>query len=78
VADPWRIPWGNQLDLNASYKFKIGGVNAILSGNVQNLFDYKYVIDATTSTSTTGTWDNAYYVFYNFGRTYSLKLRVNF
>jgi hypothetical protein len=78
VADPWRIPWGNQLDLNASYKFKMGGVDAILSGNVQNLFDYNYVIDATTSTSATGTWDNAYYVFYNFGRTYSLKLRVNF
>jgi hypothetical protein len=78
VADPWRIPWGNQLDLNASYKFKLGGVDAILSGNVQNLFNYNYVIDATTSTSTTGAWDNAYYVFYNFGRTYSMKLRVNF
>ena len=78
VADPWRIPWGNQLDLNASYRFKIGGVDAVLSGNIQNLFNYNYVVDAYTSTDTNGTWENAYRVFYSFGRTYSMKLRVNF
>lgn len=78
VADPWRIPWGQQLDLNASYRFKIGGVNAVLSGNVHNLFNYNYVMDAYTSSSTPGTWENAFRVFYSFGRTYSMKLRVNF
>lgn len=78
VADPWRIPWGNQLDLNASYRFKIGGVDAVLSGNVHNLFNHYYVVDAYTNTSETGTWDNAFRVFYSFGRSYSMKLRVNF
>ena len=78
VADPWRIPWGNQLDLNASYRFKIGGVDAVLSGNVHNLCNYNYVVDAYTDATTAGTWENAFRVFYSFGRTYSMKLRVNF
>lgn len=78
VGKPWQIPKGQQLDLNASYRFKIGGVDAVLSGNVHNLFNYNYVVDAYTSTASDGTWDNAYRVFYSFGRTYSMKLRVNF
>ncbi len=78
VAPLWRIPWGNQLDLSASYRFKMGGMDATLYGNVNNLFDHYYVMDAYTSTSETGTWSNAYRVFYSFGRTYSLRLKVNF
>lgn len=78
VADPWRIPWGQQLDLNASYRFKIGGVRATLYGNVYNLFNYNYVMDAYTSTDTRGCWQNAYRVFYSFGRTYSIRMRINF
>lgn len=78
VGTPWRIPWGNQLDMNASYSFKIGGLSSTLSGNVHNLFNYNYVIDAYTDSGVVGTWENAYRVFYSFGRTYSMKLRVNF
>ncbi|MDE6325503.1 MAG: TonB-dependent receptor plug domain-containing protein [Duncaniella sp.] len=78
VADPWEIPWGNELDLNASYRFQIGGVNATLTGNVNNLFDYLYVRDAYTNATTAGTWENAFRVFYSFGRTYSMKLKINF
>ena len=78
VADPWRIPWGQQLDLNAAYTFEIGGLKATLSGNVHNLFNYNYVVDAYTPSSETGTWENAFRVFYSFGRTYAMKLRVNF
>ncbi len=77
LADPWKLPWGNQLDLNASYSFEIGGVKATLFGNVHNLFNYYYMVDATTPSDATGTWENAY-GFYSFGRTYSVKLRVNF
>lgn len=78
VKEPWHIPWGQQLDLSASYGFKIGGVDARLSGNINNLFDYNYVVDAYNATGVKGEWDNVYRVFYSFGRTYSLKLRVNF
>lgn len=78
VAEPWEIPWGQQFDLSASYRFKLGGVNATLYGNVYNLFNYNYVMDAYTNTDTRGTWENAYRVFYSFGRTFSIKMRVNF
>lgn len=76
VTDPWKVPSGGQFDMNASYRFKIGKCNATLYGNVNNLLDYKYIVDAYDGG--TGTWDSAYRVFYAFGRTYSLKLKVNF
>ena len=75
---PWRIPWGNQLDMNASYRFKIGGIDATLYGNVHNLCNYNYVTQAATPIGSVGTWENAYQVFYSYGRTYSLKLKINF
>lgn len=78
VAQPWEIPWGNQLDLSASYRFNIGGISATLYGNVNNLLNYNYVMDAYTQAQEPGAWDNAYRVYYSFGRTYSLKLKINF
>lgn len=78
VADPWRIPWGNELDLGCSYKFNVGGLDATIYGNVYNLFNYNYVKDATTNFGTPGTWSNAYKVMYSFGRTFSLRLKINF
>ena len=78
VHKPWRIPWGQQLDLNASYRFDIGGVQATLYGNVHNLFNYNYVVDAWSNSAEDATWENIYGVFYSFGRTYSVKLRINF
>ncbi|WP_304478706.1 carboxypeptidase-like regulatory domain-containing protein [uncultured Muribaculum sp.] len=78
VNDLWQIPWGQQLDLNASYRFKIGNVNATLYGNVYNLFNYNYIMDAQTPTTSNGTWQEAYSVFYSFGRTYTVRMRINF
>lgn len=75
---PWRIPWGNQLDLSASYRFKVGGLDATVFGNVNNLCNYNFVTQAQTNLGEVGTWKNANRVFYSFGRTYSLKLKINF
>ena len=78
VEDPWKIPFGNELDLNASYRFKLGGCEATLYGNVNNLFNNYYVKDAYTSSDTMGSWENAYRVIYSFGRTFSLRLKITF
>lgn len=79
VGDPWKIPWGNELDLSASYRFKIGKhVNATIYGNINNVCGYNYVKDCYTLTGSAGTWQDAFRVFYSFGRTYSLRLKINF
>lgn len=76
VTQPWEIPSGGQLDLNASYTFPLGKCKATLYGNVENVFNQRYIVDATDGG--TGKWENAYEVFYAFGRTYSLRLKVAF
>ena len=78
AGTPWRIPWGNTLDVSASYRFKLGGLDATIYGNVNNLCNYNYVTQCQTPTGDIGTWRNANRLFYSFGRTYSLKLKVNF
>lgn len=78
VGKPWRIPWGQQFDLSASYSFKIGNLDARISGNVYNLFNYNYVVDGWTNATEIGTWENAYRILYSFGRTYACKLKINF
>ena len=72
---PWRIPSAGIWDLNSSYRFKIGNVAAIISGNVNNIFNQEYITDATDGG---GTWEQAYGVFYGFGRTYNVRLKLNF
>lgn len=74
-ATPWKAPSGGQFDFNASYKFNIGGCEARLIGNINNLFDQEYIIDSYNGD---GTWQSAYRIFYAWGRTYSLKLKVSF
>lgn len=78
VAQPWKMPWGHTTDLNASYRFKMAGFDAVISGSVNNLFDYNYITHGQSPLTTDGTWQNAEFVFYSFGRTYSMKLRLNF
>lgn len=79
-ADPWKIPAASQLDLHASYKFNIGkNIDATLSGNVNNLLDNQYIGKAYNSStaSSAATADNVY-VFYQHGRTYTIRLKLNF
>ena len=78
VAQPWKMPWGHTTDLNASYRFKMAGFDAVISGSVNNLFDYNYITHGQSPLTKDGTWENAEFVFYSFGRTYSMKLRLNF
>ena len=79
INKPWRIPFGNQLDINASYNFPITeGVRCSFSANVYNVFNNYYVMDAFTNYSSPGTWENAYRVFYSYGRTFSLRAKFYF
>jgi outer membrane cobalamin receptor len=75
-ATPWVIPAGNTFDLNASYTFAIGTFRSTLSGNINNLFNQEYISQAYDGAN--HDWQSAYRVFYGFGRTMSLRLKVNF
>lgn len=78
-AQPWRIPDAFVFDVNTSYRFKIGNLDARLIANVQNVLNEKYITDAQDNGAKTGGhgWEDAT-VFYGFGRTWSSSLKIYF
>lgn len=73
--DPWKMPDANVFDLSARYRFNIGKISATLYGNIDNVFNQEYITDAIDGAS--HTWKDAR-VFYAWGRTYSVRLKLNF
>jgi hypothetical protein len=74
-VDAWRMPSYNLLDANLRYDFNIGSFNASLFGKINNLLDTEYFSDALDGKNHDAA---SSYVFYGFGRTWSLALRVKF
>jgi outer membrane receptor protein involved in Fe transport len=77
---PWMIPPAGVLDAGAGYTFRIGGLQATLSANVNNLLNQVYIADArdlTPRVEDGHTWTDAS-VMYAFGRTYTIGVRVKF
>lgn len=72
---PWMIPDAITCDFSANYRFKIGGFDSVLTGNIFNLLDATYITDAADGTD--HTWKTAQ-VFYGFGRTWSMNLKIKF
>lgn len=73
--DAWKMPSYQLMDMFMSYKFDLGQYRATLIGNVNNLFDTEYISDATDGTS--HGWDDAQ-VYYGWGRSWSVTLKVRF
>lgn len=77
---PWKIPSAGQLDARVNYKFKIGTLDAALTGNVNNVLNQEYITDAMDYNARTeggSSWENVG-VLYAFGRTYTASLKVKF
>ncbi|MFV0365286.1 MAG: TonB-dependent receptor [Mangrovibacterium sp.] len=74
-VDSWQMPDAFLVDINLGYNFQIGGLKSRVFGNVNNLFNTEYIADATDGTD--HTWRTAG-VYYGFGRTFSLGMKVNF
>ena len=62
-------------DFYASYRFKLGDFNCLLNGKIDNVFDQTYIADAADGDD--HTWKTAK-VFYGFGRTWSMGLKLMF
>ncbi|MDR1371234.1 MAG: TonB-dependent receptor [Dysgonamonadaceae bacterium] len=75
-STPWIIPASNTFDLNVSYTFNMGTFNTTLSGNIDNLFDQLFITQAYDGSN--HDWQSAYRVFYGFGRTMSMRLKIHF
>jgi hypothetical protein len=76
IGEPWVIPDAVTVDFSANYRFKIGTFDATLVGNIYNLLDTQYITDAKDD-GTYHTEDKAS-VFYGFGRTWSMNLKIRF
>ncbi|WP_455585951.1 carboxypeptidase-like regulatory domain-containing protein [Bacteroides sp.] len=79
LVQPWRIPSAYTFDANISYSFKIGKVDAVWRANCNNLFNEAYITRALDNGAKTGghDWNDAT-VFYGFGRTWMMSMRVKF
>ena len=74
--ESWEIPAAWVGDFFASYSFKFGSTRATLSGNVNNVLDQEYIADAYDGAG--HDWQSAYRIFYGFGRTYNVRLKIKF
>ncbi|MUP45252.1 TonB-dependent receptor [Gramella sp. BOM4] len=72
---PWQLPSYGLVDLGLTHRFQIASLSATLNGNVNNVLDTEYVsfgFDGSDSNAQTAS------VWYGFGRTYTLGLKVQF
>lgn len=70
LGQSWKLPAYGVVDFGLTHKFQIGEFEAMLIGNVNNVFDTEYIQMARG-----GRNDG---VFYGFGRTYNIGTKFNF
>ncbi|MBQ4278609.1 MAG: TonB-dependent receptor plug domain-containing protein [Rikenellaceae bacterium] len=74
-ADAWKLPDYSTFDLNLSYGFKMGSLEAQLIGNVNNVFNTKYISDAQDGADHLR---ESAMVWYGFGTTWTAGLKILF
>ena len=82
IVAPYRCPIGGTLDVRASYSFDMGPLRATLAANVTNVLDQHHIEKAWSASTVTqtvaeNTKDNIYY-FYNKGRQWNIRLKLQF
>ncbi|MBO4690467.1 MAG: carboxypeptidase-like regulatory domain-containing protein [Paludibacteraceae bacterium] len=82
IVEPYRCPLGGSMDIRASYSFDMGPLRATLAGNVTNVLNQYYIEKAwSANTASAGvvenTKDNIYF-FYNKGRQWNIRLKLQF
>ncbi len=74
-TESWKVPAFATVDLNLTYDFNISDLNASLYGNIYNLTNEKYVMDAQD-----GSNHDAYTsrVYYGYGINWNLGVKIRF
>ncbi|MDA3952325.1 MAG: carboxypeptidase-like regulatory domain-containing protein [Bacteroidales bacterium] len=78
--DSWKLPYYSVVDLNLRYNFKVSDLNATLFCNVDNLFDTEYISEAEGGFNVSDpmeSWKKTR-VFYGWGRSWSVGLKIRF
>jgi len=73
---PYKIPNYSLLNLNASFRFKLAGLDASLIGNVFNVLNTVYIADGYDP-SASGLAQNTS-AYYGLGRTFTTGLKIKF
>lgn len=74
-VEAWKIPAFGTFDLNVAYDFELSDFKASLYGNVYNLTNEKYVMDAQDGTNHDAFSSR---VYYGYGITWNLGVKIRF
>jgi iron complex outermembrane receptor protein len=75
ISDSWKMPDYQLVDARIVYDFDFSNLKASFFAKVNNVFDTEYISDAEDGND--HGWETAR-VFYGFGRTWSVGLKINF
>lgn len=82
VSEPYKIPTSHFFDAHVTYSIPLRNSTLSIIGLVHNIFDKYYIEKAwnpsNVSTSMAEINENNVYYFYSFGRTWSVKLTLDF
>ncbi|MEQ9306855.1 MAG: TonB-dependent receptor, partial [Marinoscillum sp.] len=73
VIQPLELPSYATIDAFARFNFKLGELDASLLANVNNILDAEYIAEGSDNTSISNS-----NVYYGFGRTYTMSVKVQF
>jgi len=75
APQPWKIPAYGLFDFGLRHGFKMGPFDATLIANMHNAFDTEFIADATNGSDNDA---QTALVWYGFGRTFNVSLKINF
>jgi outer membrane receptor protein involved in Fe transport len=73
--DAWELPDYGIFDAALNHKFDFGSFKATLTGRINNIFDTEYIADAQDGSDSNA---ETALVYYGFGRTFSVGMKLNF
>ncbi|APX99095.1 TonB-dependent receptor [Lacinutrix venerupis] len=85
--DAWEVPAYGIFDTAIRHSFSFGSFDATLTGRINNIFDTEYIADAQDGSEQGSIGDADYIapssaraanVYYGFGRTFSVGMKLNF
>ncbi|AEH00656.1 TonB-dependent receptor domain-containing protein [Lacinutrix sp. 5H-3-7-4] len=73
--DAWKVPAYGIFDTAIRHGFSFGSFDATITGRINNVFDTEYIADAQDGGDSTFRTAR---VYYGFGRTFSVGMKLNF